>query len=248
MLLSISRVHPEADGKAIREQKDANEAFFGQRIPSMDILSGKVPPPEAASALFASPLQPLALWSCSHVALFPGTTLSKRPNRWTNPACRNKPMSRTRSPAPTPSTPPSRRALQARPGLLIRQDRLARRGRVRKGTISVGKGTAQTRRGARRAARERRRRCLTKARSCIELRFDTWACLSVRSVRLFAMYECQRSFAQHKHRGFGHCDGETPDCALASIGSEFAPPAFRLFLLACRSTALKPLSDSNLPL
>ncbi|KAH9812775.1 hypothetical protein DFH28DRAFT_977891 [Melampsora americana] len=33
-------------------QKDTNEAFYGQRIPSLDILLGKVPPPEAASNLY----------------------------------------------------------------------------------------------------------------------------------------------------------------------------------------------------
>jgi lipid-binding SYLF domain-containing protein len=40
------------EGTALIERKDANEAFYGQRIPSIDILTGKVPPPEAASALY----------------------------------------------------------------------------------------------------------------------------------------------------------------------------------------------------
>ena len=34
------------------EQKDTNAAFYGQRIPAGDLLSGKVPAPEAASALY----------------------------------------------------------------------------------------------------------------------------------------------------------------------------------------------------
>ncbi|KAI9627750.1 hypothetical protein H4Q26_017187 [Puccinia striiformis f. sp. tritici PST-130] len=40
------------EGTALIERKDTNEAFYGQRIPSLDILRGKVPPPEAASALY----------------------------------------------------------------------------------------------------------------------------------------------------------------------------------------------------
>lgn len=34
------------------EQKDANEAFYGQPLAAVDLLAGKVPPPEAASALY----------------------------------------------------------------------------------------------------------------------------------------------------------------------------------------------------
>ncbi|GAA5912413.1 hypothetical protein JCM8208_005162 [Rhodotorula glutinis] len=40
------------EGTALIERKDANEAFYGQAIPAVDLLSGKVPPPEAASALY----------------------------------------------------------------------------------------------------------------------------------------------------------------------------------------------------
>ncbi|MBW0511757.1 hypothetical protein O181_051472 [Austropuccinia psidii MF-1] len=40
------------EGTALIERKDTNEAFYGQRIPSLDILLGRVPPPEAASALY----------------------------------------------------------------------------------------------------------------------------------------------------------------------------------------------------
>jgi len=40
------------EGTALIERKDTNEAFYGQRIPSLDILLGKVPPPEVASALY----------------------------------------------------------------------------------------------------------------------------------------------------------------------------------------------------
>ncbi|KAG0142665.1 hypothetical protein CROQUDRAFT_49949 [Cronartium quercuum f. sp. fusiforme G11] len=40
------------EGTALIERKDTNEAFYGQRIPSLDILLGKVPPPEAASQLY----------------------------------------------------------------------------------------------------------------------------------------------------------------------------------------------------
>ncbi|EGG04592.1 uncharacterized protein MELLADRAFT_72327 [Melampsora larici-populina 98AG31] len=40
------------EGTALIERKDTNEAFYGQRIPSLDILLGKVPPPEAASDLY----------------------------------------------------------------------------------------------------------------------------------------------------------------------------------------------------
>ncbi|KAK4049889.1 hypothetical protein OIO90_005278 [Microbotryomycetes sp. JL221] len=40
------------EGTALIERKDANEAFYGQAIPAVDLLSGKVPPPEAASSLY----------------------------------------------------------------------------------------------------------------------------------------------------------------------------------------------------
>ncbi|KAM0751987.1 DUF500-domain-containing protein [Meredithblackwellia eburnea MCA 4105] len=40
------------EGTVLIERKDANEAFYGQAIPAVDLLSGKVPPPEAASALY----------------------------------------------------------------------------------------------------------------------------------------------------------------------------------------------------
>lgn len=40
------------EGTVLIERKDANEAFYGQPIPAVDLLSGKVPPPEAASALY----------------------------------------------------------------------------------------------------------------------------------------------------------------------------------------------------
>ncbi|GAA6023907.1 hypothetical protein JCM10207_009270 [Rhodosporidiobolus poonsookiae] len=40
------------EGTALIERKDANAAFYGQQLPAVDLLSGKVPPPEAASALY----------------------------------------------------------------------------------------------------------------------------------------------------------------------------------------------------
>ncbi|KAK4050249.1 hypothetical protein OIV83_003570 [Microbotryomycetes sp. JL201] len=40
------------EGTVLIERKDANEAFYGQAIPAVDLLSGKVPPPEAASSLY----------------------------------------------------------------------------------------------------------------------------------------------------------------------------------------------------
>ncbi|POY73418.1 hypothetical protein BMF94_3756 [Rhodotorula taiwanensis] len=46
------------EGTVLVERKDANEAFYGQSIPAVSLLSGKVPPPEAvgrhrnASALY----------------------------------------------------------------------------------------------------------------------------------------------------------------------------------------------------
>jgi len=40
------------EGTALLERKDTNAAFYGQRIPAGDLLSGKVPAPEAASALY----------------------------------------------------------------------------------------------------------------------------------------------------------------------------------------------------
>ncbi|GAA99443.1 uncharacterized protein L969DRAFT_86697 [Mixia osmundae IAM 14324] len=40
------------EGTALVERKDANEAFYGQKIPVADLLGGKVPPPEVASALY----------------------------------------------------------------------------------------------------------------------------------------------------------------------------------------------------
>ncbi|GAA6054715.1 hypothetical protein JCM3770_000045 [Rhodotorula araucariae] len=40
------------EGTVLIERKDANEAFYGQAIPAVDLLNGKVPPPEAASALY----------------------------------------------------------------------------------------------------------------------------------------------------------------------------------------------------
>ncbi|GAA6007154.1 uncharacterized protein JCM10292_004138 [Rhodotorula paludigena] len=40
------------EGTVLIERKDANEAFYGQTIPAVDLLGGKVPPPEAASALY----------------------------------------------------------------------------------------------------------------------------------------------------------------------------------------------------
>ncbi|GAA5879234.1 hypothetical protein JCM3774_003529 [Rhodotorula dairenensis] len=40
------------EGTVLVERKDANEAFYGQPIPAINLLGGKVPPPEAASALY----------------------------------------------------------------------------------------------------------------------------------------------------------------------------------------------------
>ncbi|GAA5990239.1 hypothetical protein JCM10908_005889 [Rhodotorula pacifica] len=40
------------EGTVLVERKDANEAFYGQSIPAINLLGGKVPPPEAASALY----------------------------------------------------------------------------------------------------------------------------------------------------------------------------------------------------
>lgn len=40
------------EGTVLVERKDANREFYGQPIPAADLLSGKVPAPEAASALY----------------------------------------------------------------------------------------------------------------------------------------------------------------------------------------------------
>ncbi|GAA6044321.1 hypothetical protein JCM8097_004474 [Rhodosporidiobolus ruineniae] len=40
------------EGTVLIERKDANAAFYGQQLAATDLLSGKVPPPEAASALY----------------------------------------------------------------------------------------------------------------------------------------------------------------------------------------------------
>jgi len=40
------------EGTALIERKDANSAFYGVPIPAIDLLTGKVPPPEVASALY----------------------------------------------------------------------------------------------------------------------------------------------------------------------------------------------------
>lgn len=40
------------EGTILVERKDANREFYGQPIPAVDLLSGKVPAPEAASALY----------------------------------------------------------------------------------------------------------------------------------------------------------------------------------------------------
>lgn len=40
------------EGTALIERKDANREFYGQPIPAKDLLEGKVPPPEAASAMY----------------------------------------------------------------------------------------------------------------------------------------------------------------------------------------------------
>lgn len=40
------------EGTGLVQRKDANEAFYGQKIPVQDLLSGKVPPPEAASQVY----------------------------------------------------------------------------------------------------------------------------------------------------------------------------------------------------
>lgn len=40
------------EGTALVERKDANKEFYGQAIPAKDLLEGKVPAPEAASAMY----------------------------------------------------------------------------------------------------------------------------------------------------------------------------------------------------
>ena len=40
------------EGTALVERKDANREFYGQPIPALDLLTGKVPAPEAASAMY----------------------------------------------------------------------------------------------------------------------------------------------------------------------------------------------------
>ncbi|GAA5878054.1 hypothetical protein JCM8547_005607 [Rhodosporidiobolus lusitaniae] len=40
------------EGTVLIERKDANAAFYGQQLAAVDLLNGKVPPPEAASALY----------------------------------------------------------------------------------------------------------------------------------------------------------------------------------------------------
>lgn len=41
------------EGTGLLERADANAAFYGQRVPAIDILSGKIPAPEAAAALYS---------------------------------------------------------------------------------------------------------------------------------------------------------------------------------------------------
>lgn len=40
------------EGTVLVERKDANKEFYGQAIPALDLLTGKVPAPEAASAMY----------------------------------------------------------------------------------------------------------------------------------------------------------------------------------------------------
>lgn len=40
------------EGTVIVERRNTNREFYGQAIPAKDLLAGKVPPPEAASALY----------------------------------------------------------------------------------------------------------------------------------------------------------------------------------------------------
>lgn len=40
------------EGTVLVERKEANAHFYGQPIPALDLLTGKVPAPEAASALY----------------------------------------------------------------------------------------------------------------------------------------------------------------------------------------------------
>jgi len=40
------------EGTVLVERKDANKEFYGQPIPAKDLLEGKVPAPEAASAMY----------------------------------------------------------------------------------------------------------------------------------------------------------------------------------------------------
>jgi hypothetical protein len=40
------------EGTVLVERKDANKEFYGQAIPAKDLLEGKVPAPEAASAMY----------------------------------------------------------------------------------------------------------------------------------------------------------------------------------------------------
>lgn len=41
------------EGTALFERKEANATFYGQRVPAADILSGRIPAPEAAAALYS---------------------------------------------------------------------------------------------------------------------------------------------------------------------------------------------------
>ncbi|KAI5478850.1 actin cortical patch component Lsb4, partial [Pseudohyphozyma bogoriensis] len=51
-LINPAPVFTYSKSKGLFAGKDANETFYGQAIPAVDLLSGKVPPPEAASALY----------------------------------------------------------------------------------------------------------------------------------------------------------------------------------------------------
>lgn len=40
------------EGTALVERADANEAFYGQKVPAAHLLTGIIPAPEAATAMY----------------------------------------------------------------------------------------------------------------------------------------------------------------------------------------------------
>lgn len=58
------------EGTILIERKDANQAFYGQPIPALDLLTGKVPPPEAVLPLALACGSPLYLRALQASALY----------------------------------------------------------------------------------------------------------------------------------------------------------------------------------